>query len=81
MDGHSVSRGRARWLVLLAVVILVATGTAAYAVSAFQAARSSQSAPSCVELVTASPFPPHFCDVQEYGAGPRLRGGRHRPSL
>jgi hypothetical protein len=57
VDGHNVSRGPARWLILLVVAVLVAAGTAAYAVSTFQAARSSQSAPSSVEIVTAASLP------------------------
>lgn len=48
---------RRRWLILLAVVVLVAGGTAAYAVSAFQGARTSQEAASAVDVVTADALP------------------------
>ncbi|MGO4187158.1 TolB family protein [Pseudarthrobacter sp. TAF60_1] len=48
---------RRRWQVLLAVVLLVAGGTTAYAASAFQTAKSSQIADSAVDSVAALALP------------------------
>ncbi|WP_331711957.1 hypothetical protein [Arthrobacter sp. B6] len=48
---------RRRWLILLAIVVLVAAGSAVYAVSAFQSARSSQEADSPVDTVAADALP------------------------
>jgi len=48
---------RGRWLTLLAVVLLVAGGTAAYAVAAFQGAKTSQEAESAVDVVRADGLP------------------------
>lgn len=49
--------GMRRWLILLAIVVLVAAGASVFTVSAFQAAKTSQQAGSPVATVAAEGLP------------------------